>query len=111
MTTRPSLRDGHANRSSRLGLDRGDFSDGVRNFTVRASCVDAPDSFQVYADGNTTEVVLVISGLNSGELRATWGPQWRTASESWRDWFEASAFMVFHNGTRPDFGRGRTCNG
>lgn len=111
MTTQPSLRDSRANRSARPGLDRGDFSDGVRHFTVRTSGPDAPDSFQVYADGNPSEVVLVISGLNSGELRATWGPQWRTASESWRDWFEASSFMVFYNGQGPAAGSVRLCNG
>ncbi|WP_199042730.1 hypothetical protein [Glycomyces salinus] len=91
--------------------NRGDFSDGVRSFTVRASGIPAPDSFQVCANRNPAEVVLVISGLNTGELRATWGPQWRTASEGWRDWFEATAFMVFYNGRRPDFRRVRVCDG
>ena len=94
-----------------IASDRGDFNDGVRLFTVRASGVDAPDSFQVYANRNPAEVVLVISGLNSGELRATWGPYWRTASEAWRDWCEANAFMVFYNGGRPDTGKVRVCNG
>ncbi|GAB4008858.1 hypothetical protein GCM10029992_66360 [Glycomyces albus] len=99
---------GHRPRRAERGKSgAGSFSDGVRTFTVRASGPSAPDSLNVYADGNRSEVVLVISGLNTGELRATWGPQWRTASESWRDWFEANAFMVFYNGRRPDFRRVR----
>ncbi|GAB4004070.1 hypothetical protein GCM10029992_47950 [Glycomyces albus] len=69
------------------------------------------DSFQVYADHNPAEVVLVVSGLNSGELRATWGPQWRTTSEPWQEWFEANAFMVFHNGSLPPTGKVRACRG
>ncbi|GAB4007046.1 hypothetical protein GCM10029992_59650 [Glycomyces albus] len=92
-------------------LTRGSFTDGVRTFTVRASGPVAPDSFQVYANGNPAEVVLVISGIGSGELRATWGAQWRTASETWRDWCEASAFMVFYNGRGPAPGSVRACNG
>ncbi|GAB4002705.1 hypothetical protein GCM10029992_41680 [Glycomyces albus] len=101
----------HAQASLPASLDRGSFSDGVRSFTVRTSCTEAPDSFQVHLTGQSSEVVLVISGLGAHDLRATWGPQWRTASEGWRDWFEATAFMVFYNGHRPDSGSVRVCNG
>ena len=92
-------------------LERGAFSDGVRTFTVRASSEDAPDSFQVYANGQPCEIVLVISGLISGELKAAWGPDWRSASEPWREWAEAQAFMVFYNGRSTFRGTARVCNG
>ncbi|HEU5129279.1 MAG TPA: hypothetical protein VFU12_14935 [Glycomyces sp.] len=58
-----------------------------------------------------SEIVLVVSGLNSGALKATWGPGWITASEEWRQWCEAEAFMVFYNGTKAAVGRVRVCNG
>lgn len=117
------MTDTHRARSTApapAALDRGQFSDGVRSFTVRASGPTAPDSFQVFAGGDRADVVLVVSGINTGELRATWGPEWRTASETWRDWFEANSFMVFYNGKRPASGtasgtgsarRVRVCNG
>lgn len=92
-------------------LERGTFSDGVRSFTVRASSEDAPDSFQVYSDEGTAEIVLVISGLNTGTLKATWGLNWVNAPEEWHEWCEAEAFMAFYNGTRPAIGRVRVCNG
>lgn len=92
-------------------VERGRFTDRIRTFSVRTSSMPAPDSFQVFADEFQRELVLVVSGINSGALRATWGAQWRTASEGWRDWCEATAFMVFYNGGRPDAGKVRVCNG
>lgn len=92
-------------------LERGRFSDGARTFSVRASSEHAPDSFQVYADDSRCDLVLVVTGLISQELKATWGPEWSTASEGWREWFEAKAFMVFHNGDRAATGRERACDG
>ncbi|WP_026922586.1 hypothetical protein [Glycomyces arizonensis] len=91
-------------------LERGSFADSVRTYTVRASSQTAPDSFQVHT-GDARDIVLVISGLNTGELHATWGPGWRTASESWREWAEAQAFMVFYNGEQPSTANVRVCNG
>ncbi|GAB3230849.1 hypothetical protein GCM10027447_25560 [Glycomyces halotolerans] len=91
-------------------MERGRFSDGVRTFSVRASSADVPDSFQVYAD-DSRDLVLVISGLVSRELKASWAPEWKTASEEWREWLEVKAFMVFYNGDRPATGRARVCNG
>ena len=91
-------------------LERGRFSDGARTFSVRAPSEHAPESFQVYADENQRELVLVVTGLNSQNLKAAWGSEWRTASSGWREWFEAKAFMVFHNGDRP-MKRVRVCNG
>lgn len=90
---------------------RGTFSDGVNTFSVHASSDEAPDSFQVYASGSVAEIVLVISGLNAGALNATWGLNWVNASEEWREWCEAEAFMVFYNGTKPAVGRVRVCHG
>ena len=81
----------------RDSLVRGQFSDGRRFFTVRASSSDAPDSFQVFANGDHNETVLIVSGLTSGDLKATWGPGWNTASTEWKEWAEDSAFCVFYN--------------
>jgi hypothetical protein len=63
-------------------LERGQFSDGRRNFVVRASSTDAPDSFQVHTKGNQSDVILVVSGLNTGNLHATWSEEWRTSTPS-----------------------------
>ncbi|HLU27441.1 MAG TPA: hypothetical protein VKZ65_03310 [Glycomyces sp.] len=92
-------------------MKRGTFSDGTHIFSVRASSEDVPDSFQVYVSGSVAEIVLVVSGLNSGALKATWGLNWITASPEWRAWCEAEAFMVFYNGTAPAVGSVRVCNG
>ena len=101
-TTRKSIPD---------SIVRGTFTDNVRSFSVRASSEDAPDFFQVTVNEPLGEIVLVISGLNTGTMKATWGLNWVTASEEWREWLEAEAFMVFYNGTKPAIGRVRVCNG
>jgi hypothetical protein len=80
-------------------LERGRFSDGRRVFTVRASSADAPDSFQVYTEGNPADIVMVVSGIISRNLKATWGDDWRSSSVEWRDWAKDEAFRVFYNGT------------
>lgn len=97
-------------------LERGRFSDGRRVFTVRASSADAPDSFQVYTEGNPADVVMVVSGIISRSLRATWGDEWRGATVEWRDWAKEQAFRVFYNGTEPtrpspNPGKVRFCEG
>ncbi|GAB3219786.1 hypothetical protein GCM10027447_03260 [Glycomyces halotolerans] len=92
-------------------LVRGSFSDGVHRYTVRASSAETPDSFQVYANGDPADIVLVISGLISKELKATWGAVWNRGSDEWREWLEANAFMVFYNGDRPAIGKVRVCSG
>ncbi|GAA1680626.1 hypothetical protein GCM10009830_29600 [Glycomyces endophyticus] len=81
-------------------LERGRFSDGHTNFTVRASSADAPDSFQVSADGNAADIVLIVSGLNTGRLHATWGQGWRSFAPDWKVWVEDAAYQVFYNGLR-----------
>lgn len=92
-------------------IERGTFTDGARTFSVRASSEGEPDSFQVCVRDKVGEIVLVISGLNAGTLKATWGLNWVTASEEWHEWCEAEAFMVFYNGTKPAVGRVRVANG
>ncbi|MCC3763182.1 hypothetical protein K3N28_08875 [Glycomyces sp. TRM65418] len=101
----------------RDSLVRGDFSDGHTDFTVRASSSHAPDSFQVSANRNPADLVLIVSGLNSGNLHATWGDEWRAFAPDWKVWVEDAAFEVFYNGdladTRRDGGPGpvKFCNG
>lgn len=82
------------------GLERGSFSDEYRTYRVRASSADAPDSFQVLT-GESDDIVLIVSGLNSGELKATWGPFWRSFKPNWKVWVEESAFRVFYSQRRP----------
>lgn len=77
-------------------LARGQFSDGRRVFVVRASSADAPDSFQVHAEGNPSDVCLVVSGLNTGNLHATWSEEWRSSTPEWREWARNNAFKAFH---------------
>jgi hypothetical protein len=96
-------------------LVRGTFSDGHTTYSVRASGADAPDSFQVSVANNAADLVLIVSGLNSGHLHATWGHGWRPFAPEWKAWFEDSAFAVFYNGRviddRPRPGKVRFCNG
>jgi hypothetical protein len=98
-------------------LERGQFSDGHTEFTVRASSADAPDSFQVSANGNHADLVLIVSGLISGQLHATWGRGWRIFNPEWKAWVEDAAFKVFYTGhhiaDRPGPGTGSVhfCNG
>jgi hypothetical protein len=77
-------------------LERGQFSDGRRVFVVRASSATAPDSFQVHTRGNQADPILIASGLNSGNLHATWNEEWRSASPEWREWARNNAFKAFH---------------
>jgi len=82
----------------RDSLVRGEFTDGHTNFTVRASSATAPDSFHVTANRNWADIVLIVSGLNSGHLHATWGDGWRVFNPEWKLWVEDAAFKVFYNG-------------
>lgn len=81
-------------------LVRGTFHDDLRDYRVRASSVHAPDSFQVVT-GDHEDIVLVVSGLNSGSLKTTWGPFWRSFKPTWKIWVEESALRVFHRGRQP----------
>lgn len=83
-----------------MTIDRGTFHDDYRTYRVRASSADAPDSFQVLT-GKGEDIVLIVSGINSGEMKATWGPFWRSFKPNWKVWVEESAFRVFYNGRKP----------
>jgi hypothetical protein len=87
-----------ANHSA--ALERGSFHDDYRTYRVRASSADAPDSFQVLT-GDGDDIVLIVSGINSGELKATWGPFWRSFKPAWKIWVEESAFRAFHRARTP----------
>ena len=96
-------------------LVRGSFIDHEHQYSVRASSPVAPDSFQVSVANNPADLVLIVSGLNSGHLHATWGPGWRAFAPEWKAWFEDSAFAVFYNGRviddRPRPGQVKFCDG
>lgn len=81
-------------------LVRGTFHDDLRDYTVRASSAHAPDSFQVIT-GEHEDIVLVVSGLNSGSHKTTWGPFWQSFKPTWKIWVEESALRVFNRGRRP----------
>ncbi|MBO3735420.1 hypothetical protein [Glycomyces niveus] len=76
---------------------------------------------------NPADLVLIVSGLNTGHLHATWGEGWRAFVPEWKDWVRDAAFQVFHTGhvgrsdgtdrpggstaARPIPGKVRFCNG
>lgn len=81
--------------------DLGTFHDEFRTYAVRASSPVAPDSFQVLTGPRNDDVVLVVSGLNSGELKATWGSYWRGLKPHAKLWLEEQAFRVFYRDRIP----------
>lgn len=92
-------------------LARGGFTDGTHEFWVYATTADAPDSFQVAADGNRADIVMVVSGLNTGVQHATWGDEWRSRSAEWQEWAKSCAFHVFDKGSLLAEPRTRFCDG
>jgi hypothetical protein len=98
---------------SPAALVRGTFTWSRWEFTVRASSAEAPDSFQVFANGNPADIVLIVSGITGGNLHATWGDGWRAYDAEWKRRFRDHAFLVFYNGTQaPAARRGeRFCDG
>ena len=110
----------HDEPEPRDSLVRGDFRDSTTRYTVRASSAVAPDSFQVSANGNSADIVLIVSGINSGRLHATWGDGWRAFNPEWKIWVEDMSFKVFYGvalagkGSGPSndgLGPVRFCNG
>jgi hypothetical protein len=89
-----------AGRPHSGSLDRGTFRDQYRTYTVRVSSADAPDSFQVITGPQGDDVVLVVSGINSGDLKATWGRFWSGLKPQAKIWVEEQAFRVFYSGHR-----------
>lgn len=83
--------------SPRDPLERGRFTDGRTEFTVRASSESSPDSFQVFANGDQGDTVMIVSGIVSRKLHATWGDDWRAYAPEWKIWLEDTAFAVFYN--------------
>lgn len=88
--------ENRAGRPDPGSLDRGTFRDQYRTYTVRASSADEPDSFQVLTGAHGEDMVLVVSGLNSGDLRATWGRFWSGLRPHAKVWVEEQAFRVFY---------------
>ncbi|MBO3731340.1 hypothetical protein [Glycomyces niveus] len=80
-------------------LVRGGFTDEVDGFWVYALSAASPDAFQVCANGNQADIVLIVSGLHSGLIHATWGEGWRSRSVEWREWAKGCAMHVFANGS------------
>lgn len=86
-------------KADAAALLRGTFHDDFQTYHVVASSADAPDSFKAVT-GERDDIVLVISGLNSGDLKATWGPPWRGYRADWKLWFEEEAFRLFYKDVR-----------
>ncbi|KPC70464.1 hypothetical protein ADL26_16875, partial [Thermoactinomyces vulgaris] len=63
------------------------------------------------ANGNPADIALIVSGLASWNLRATWGDGWRSWDGEWKARFKEHAFMVFYNGQTPPPANVRVCNG
>jgi len=89
-----------AGNSGRHPLDRGSFRDDYRSYTVRASSADAPDSFQVITGDRGDDVVLIVSGLTTGNLKATWGRFWSGLKPQSKIWVEEQAYRIFYSGHR-----------
>jgi hypothetical protein len=96
---------------------RGSFRRDGAEYDVFASSANAPESMRVYAAGDRNALVLVVAGLNSGDLKPSWAMPWREYGDKWRETFEELAYRAYvsRNGTpRPSVrGRGivRVCNG
>lgn len=96
---------------------RGSFTKDGTSFDVYASSADAPEAMQVNPAGERSTLVLVVSGLNSGDLKAAWGLPWRDYPDSWREDFEELAYRAYvtrRAAPRPSaraVGRVRVCEG
>ncbi|PRY62486.1 MULTISPECIES: hypothetical protein [Glycomyces] len=85
-------------------VQRGSFDKDGTRFDVCASSAMAPEAMRVYQAGDRSVIALVVSGLNSGELKASWGSGWGAYPEEWRDDFEERAYRAYVS-------RVRFCNG
>lgn len=87
-----------------LEVEIGTFRDRQTTYHVAASSEHAPESAQVYADGNRADIVLVLSGLSTEHPRATWGAQWRARSpewDQWREWMQEETFRAIYRVREP----------
>lgn len=80
---------------------RGSFAKDGNTFEVYASSADAPEAMRVYPAGDRSTLVMVVSGLNSRDLKAAWGLPWRNFAEDWRDDFEERAYRAYVSRTDP----------
>jgi len=85
-------------------VQRGSFEKDGTRFDVCASSALAPEAMRVYQAGDRSVIALVVSGLNSGEMKASWGSGWGAYPEEWRDDFEERAYRAYVS-------RVRFCNG
>jgi hypothetical protein len=98
-------------------VQRGSFTKSGATFTVYASSEHAHEAMRVYPAEDRNSIVLVVTGLNSGDLKAGWGLPWRDYPEAWREDFEERAYRAYVNreaAPRPAgraVGVVRVCNG
>lgn len=83
--------------TSTAEVRRGSFDFNGAEFEVFASSADAPESMRVYPVGRHDSLVLVVSGLNSGDLKASWGMPWSEHPQEWRDSFEERSYRTYIN--------------
>lgn len=76
-------------------VQRGSFAKDGRTFDVYASSAHAPDTMRVYPADAHGSIVLIVSGLNSRSMKASWGLPWRGFAEEWRDDFEERAYRAY----------------
>lgn len=76
-------------------VQRGSFTKDGRTFDVYASSAHAPDTMRVYPADAHGSIVLIVSGLNSRNMKASWGLPWRDFAEAWRDDFEERAYRAY----------------
>lgn len=81
---------------------RGSFVKDGLWFDVFASSAVAPEAMYVFQSGDRSTIALVVSGLNSGDLKASWGAGWDAYSPEWREDFEEQAYRAYvTRDTRP----------
>jgi len=85
-------------------VQRGSFDKDGSRFDVCASSALAPEAMRVYPAGDRSVIALVVSGLNSGDLKASWGAGWDAYPLEWREDFEERAYRAYVS-------RVRVCNG
>jgi len=105
MTT-PRVETDSPPAQARNPLERGRFSHGDWTFVVVASSEIAPDSFQVCAAGSRDDLIMIVSGLTTGNHHETWSKEWRDLSDEWREWLRTNAFKTFRQVAQPRTGNG-----
>jgi hypothetical protein len=83
------------NNAATTEVRRGSFTKDGIEYEVYASSANAPESMRVYRADDRNSLVLVVSGLNSGDLKPSWGPPWAEFASEWRDEFEENAYRAY----------------